>query len=546
MSHLISAEAKRLRADLARVALASGTALVASLDAGGYFDGANAEAIFQELGRPDGKFTRGLHLLRYIPPAEWAACLNGTSVYDATADIQAWVNASRDRFAPAGVFRYTGAISINSAAVGGGQGVIQGAGMDRTVFRAMTSATAKWTNAAFRHDNIHLRDFSIDANNIGTTCLELGVDGSIGVVGASSADVFERVKFAQATGNAIILEYCQYFDFNDCIITSNGGYGVFLNDSALVTFNRCLFTSNRCGMYFGGANTATNPANFSACNTITLNQCKFYGPYSGAAEGYLHFDNAYNINLNQCYFEHEISHSLPLVRIGRNGAAVVTAEINFNECTFNGIPYNTDIVSITYGQRIRFRSCTSFKPNAGFYIVRVNDAQASVELEDCRVNNGSYSTFNAALWSETAGATLVTAGSLIDKTVRQGTCTARIGDATPNYAAMSATACRWQRKGRELTITGNVSTSALNSVAGDVYLDFTDLSFTALGFGGGVVSYAGGLAVTAGQNVTLNVNNGDTRISLMLWDAATGTTRLQAAEWSADGNIAFSITFPVA
>ena len=491
----------------------------------------------------------GVSLLRYIPPAEWPAIFNYSSTYDATADIQAWIDGNRDRFAPAGLYRYTGKITINEGSPGGGQGVIRGAGMDRTIFRAMTNAAACFVNETHRHDNIHIRDISIDANNIGTNCMRLGVDGSIGVVGASSANQFERVKFALATGNGVELEYCQYFDFVRCIFSTNGGYALWLDDSAVMTLESCLFTSNRCGIYFGGDNTATNPSNVSASNTITLNQCRFYGPYSGAAEGYLHFDNAYNITLNQCYLEHEITHSQPLVRIGRNGAAVVTAEINFNECVFNGVPYNTDIVSITYGQRIRFRNCTSFKPNAGFYIVRINDVHASVEVEDCRVNNGSYSTFNAALWTDTSGAILVSAGTLVDKTYRQGSCTARLTDGT-NVATMSAVACRWQRKGRELTISGNVSTSALagtpGTVSGNIYIDFSDLSFTAAGFAGGTVSSASGFVITAGQSATVMVDNGGTRLSLMLWDLTTGTSRLQASEWSDDGNIAFTITFPVA
>jgi hypothetical protein len=57
------------------------------------------------------------------------------------------------------------------------------------------------------------------------------------------------------------------------------------------------------------------------------------------------------------------------------------------------------------------------------------------------------------------------------------------------------------------------------------------------------VGFASGLAVTAGQVVTLGVVENTSYLSLFLWDASAGVTNLQASEWSADGLIRFSLTY---
>lgn len=61
----------------------------------------------------------GVNALRYIPPAEWAAILAKTSVYDCTADLQAWVNgfatAKARLYAPTGRYRITAPLNLRIA-----------------------------------------------------------------------------------------------------------------------------------------------------------------------------------------------------------------------------------------------------------------------------------------------------------------------------------------------------------------------------------------------------------------------------------------------
>ena len=57
--------------------------------------------------------------------------------------------------------------------------------------------------------------------------------------------------------------------------------------------------------------------------------------------------------------------------------------------------------------------------------------------------------------------------------------------------------------------------------------------------------WAGGLAITAGHQVSgLTVPGGATFI-LYVWDATTGATAMQASEWTDDGAIIFGITYSV-
>ena len=57
--------------------------------------------------------------------------------------------------------------------------------------------------------------------------------------------------------------------------------------------------------------------------------------------------------------------------------------------------------------------------------------------------------------------------------------------------------------------------------------------------GGISVGRALGLAITAGESVAGQVRDNDTEIALVVWDATTGATEMQASELSADGELGF-------
>ena len=106
---------------------------------------------------------------------------------------------------------------------------------------------------------------------------------------------------------------------------------------------------------------------------------------------------------------------------------------------------------------------------------------------------------------------------------------------------MNSFVCNYVKIGKQVTVSGNVSTSALGAVTGDISI--SGLPFSISGFAAATAGYAIGLNITAGQAVTLLANNSGSSLNLFLWDSAAGTTWMQASEWSSDGSIVFSMTY---
>jgi hypothetical protein len=122
----------------------------------------------------------------------------------------------------------------------------------------------------------------------------------------------------------------------------------------------------------------------------------------------------------------------------------------------------------------------------------------------------------------------------------EGTFTATITDGT-NNATMAASGGRYTRIGRSVFVCGNVSTTSLGSVSGNISI--SGLPFTIASFAGGSVTYAINLNIAAGNNVQLLANNSGTSLLLFNWDATTGTTWMQASEWTNTGNISLSAMY---
>lgn len=125
-----------------------------------------------------------------------------------------------------------------------------------------------------------------------------------------------------------------------------------------------------------------------------------------------------------------------------------------------------------------------------------------------------------------------------------------LSDGTNNatMASSSANFATYLRVGQRVRVTGQIATTALGSVTGAVRI--TGLPVAAAS---GIkhraaitTGFASGLNITAGQNVTGYIDGGNSYIELHLWDAATGTTTLQATEWSDDGAMIFSLEYTVA
>ena len=138
-----------------------------------------------------------------------------------------------------------------------------------------------------------------------------------------------------------------------------------------------------------------------------------------------------------------------------------------------------------------------------------------------------------------------TGGSVSSKTLddyEEGTWNGVITDGT-NNATMADTECFYTKTGRLVTLSGDISTSALGSVAGSS-IRISGVPFTNGAKGvSAAIGRASGLAITAGYVPTLYFDASSSALRLGLFDNAGGTTTLQATEWTDDGQISFSITY---
>lgn len=164
-------------------------------------------------------------------------------------------------------------------------------------------------------------------------------------------------------------------------------------------------------------------------------------------------------------------------------------------------------------------------------------------------------TFSGDVTLSTGNLVIGTAGKGIDFTAdpnpggmtsellddyEEGTWTATLTDGT-NNATMAATGGRYTKIGRAVFVCGNVSTSSLGSVSGDIKIG--GLPFAIATFAGGSVTYATNFNITAGYSVVLLANNSGTELFPFVWDSTAGTTWMQATEWTNTGNISFSAMY---
>lgn len=329
-----------------------------------------------------------------------------------TAAIQACINENKVVYIPSGVYQINGPITLNSAAVSGGQRTIFGDSRERSIIRATTSNSCL-KNDVQRHDAITLENFTFDGNNVASVGVSLGVDGSVGVLAASSADNFLNFRIVACVDNGLVMHYCQYFIIQNCEFSgTSDGFGLYLNECGNADISNVFAASNKTSLFIGGTNGGTNPGGFSQSAIINISNWKAYGPYSGPAEGYVLIDNAHHITFNGCSFEHEIEHSEALVRI-KKSSTTVTADIVFNECRWLGLPFDTDLIDVEYCRRAIFNNCSAIRPNAGFYILKATGAgqDSLCFLTDCMADV-TYSDYDTTYWKQGG----FTTGYLISET----------------------------------------------------------------------------------------------------------------------------------
>jgi hypothetical protein len=128
----------------------------------------------------------------------------------------------------------------------------------------------------------------------------------------------------------------------------------------------------------------------------------------------------------------------------------------------------------------------------------------------------------------------------------EGTWTPDITDGT-NAMSIDVANGYYTKIGNRVYCNGAVGSSGLGSASGAIRL--AGLPFTASSsgnaYGGGSCVYGVGLNITASMNVNLRVELGAAYAMFALWDVTTGTSNMSAAEWSADGNVRFYLSYMV-
>jgi hypothetical protein len=264
-----------------------------------------------------------------------------------------------------------------------------------------------------RHDAIVLNSFTFDGNNIATGGVSLGVNGSVGTLAASSADVLSNFRVVRCVDAAVVMNYCQYFIIENCLFSgTTNGFGLYLNECGSADITNLLTISNKTGMFIGGTNGGTNPGGTSASSYITVTNWRAYGPYTAPAEGYLYITNAHHITFNGCAFEHEIQHTTPLIWIRRT-SVTVTADIVFNNCDWQGLAFDTDLIEVGYCRRAIFNNCSAIRPNPGYFVLKATGAgqDSLCFVNDC-LANPTYSEFTTTYWKQGG----YTTGNVISET----------------------------------------------------------------------------------------------------------------------------------
>jgi len=134
--------------------------------------------------------------------------------------------------------------------------------------------------------------------------------------------------------------------------------------------------------------------------------------------------------------------------------------------------------------------------------------------------------------------------SSLDINYKEGTFTPVLSDGTDDATMGGAGSnnAKWVRIGNLVTFSGNIATTALGSVNGNIRIKGLPYAAGSGAAKNSAVTFGAGVnfAITAGQSVAGFIESGTDYIQLNLWDAITGTTAMQDTEWSADGSATFS------
>lgn len=186
-------------------------------------------------------------------------------------------------------------------------------------------------------------------------------------------------------------------------------------------------------------------------------------------------------------------------------------------------------------------------------------------------NTGALRTINAIQFQELTGVTfdanndatfagtaLFAAGEGVVFNGRAISASSRLGDYeegswTPilsngtNNATSAAAGGDFIKIGSQVTASFYLFTSSLGSVSGNIRV--IGLPYPARASSptlyNASVGWATGLAIPTGSSISAYISAGNSYLSLFVWDATTGSSPMQASEWSAFGQATMTVSYTV-
>ena len=127
----------------------------------------------------------------------------------------------------------------------------------------------------------------------------------------------------------------------------------------------------------------------------------------------------------------------------------------------------------------------------------------------------------------------------------EGTWTPVLTDLSNNATMHALSTGSYTKIGRVVTVTGNVRTSSLGSVSGNLYI--SGLPYGCASGNGfhaaGAIANAENFSITAGNSIAMYMSANSTNLRIDIYDSTVGVTVMQGSEWSSDGQIAISVTY---
>ena len=261
---------------------------------------------------------------------------------------------------------------------------------------------------------------------------------------------------------------------------------------------------------FNGKDSAANKQAYALLHGSILS------PTSGAEQGQIHFETATAGALTEKMI-------------------IGTTNLVINEI---GAVFNVRIEGDT-DANLFFTDATNDKVGIGTITPAEKlDVVGKIKLSDNLVIGTSGKGID---FSATAG----TGTSELLADYEEGTWTATIFNGANNATMGGGGTCQYTKIGRLVTLHGYVYTTSLGSVTGS--LSISGLPFTPLAGGGNntasAVGFGDSLAITAGQSIGIRFTPSSTDATLFVWDATTGSTAMQATEWTSNGEIMFTATY---